>query len=591
MQRRWLVPFLLGCTSSSSPSESNAVDAATDTNIASEDTGGGFDASGCTGEELTCNGTIAHPCNQPKEMGTDCATTGKICFPKLGCVTCAPGSGTCSEAAATVCRSDGSGLIEFACDSALGLKCEGTRCVGPCSPAVIEDSYIGCEYFPTTVLNNVNNSYDFEIAVANASLTEVANITITGGALTAAQKVTVAAGKVERVKLPWQEQVKVCNEKTAGGSFDLVNACSDAHAPDYSSRVVTKGAYRVASDRPVAVWQYAPIQGAKGGFQAGTTEASLLIPQTALGNSYHVATYGQGFARGAIAIVATVDGTKVTVMPTSDLTAGAGSVAVTAGATASYSANRGDVIELISAKNHGTMNVGDLTGSSIVANHPVQVFGVHGCAWVIDTRSCDHLEDVMLPDRTLGTDYLVKASTYPGSAAYLVRVIATEDATDVTFDPPALSPKKTLAKAGDVLDVAAPEIVARITTTKKVLVAGLNEGDNTLTAIVPIARYRADYLFYVPEFQHNYLKVFAPKGVEVQLDGTTLPASAFKDFGEWRFAIVTVSSGAHRATATRAFGLMVFGNQDAGYVAGGLPSAYEYPGGLDLKETRVSVAK
>jgi hypothetical protein len=221
----------------------------------------------------------------------------------------------------------------------------------------------------------------------------------------------------------------------------------------------------------------------------------------------------------------------------------------------------------------------------------VEVIGAHGCAWVVNQQSCDHIEDSMFPDATLGQDYLVKAATYPGSSAYLVRVIAAEDDVMVTFDPPSVASPQMLAKSGDVFDVMGADVAARIQGTGRLLVAGLNEGDNTLAAVVPTARFRSDYLFYVPEFQHNYLKLVALTGATVSIDGTAVAASAWTAIGSsgYGWAIVPAMTGPHRATGATPFGLTVYGNQDANYVPGGLPSAYEYPGGLDLHQAAVSV--
>jgi len=223
------------------------------------------------------------------------------------------------------------------------------------------------------------------------------------------------------------------------------------------------------------------------------------------------------------------------------------------------------------------------------------MLGTHSrhLAWSF-AQSCDHIEDTMLPDGTLGTDYVVKAATYPGSTAYLVRVVATEDATTVTFDPATVSAPVTLAKAGDVADVSGTDVVVRVTSDRRVVVAGLNEGDNTLALFAPTARFRSDYVFYVPEFQHDYLKLLVPDlaGAELLLDDAPLDTAGYAPIGAsgHRWGIVAVTSGPHRVRTSKAngaappFGLMVYGNQDPGYVPGGLPSAYEYPGGLDLHE-------
>jgi len=559
-------------------------DAAMDTSFDATDSGpADVQQEACTGGETVCSGTVFSICGDPSSA-VDCADSGLVCVPALGCVVCEPGTGTCSTDHATWCRSDGSGYIEFVCDGALGLACNASRCEGACSPANTEGRYVGCEYFPVTAINDVNNNYDFEVAVANAQ-SQPAHVTIEGGGLTVPLSVTVAAGGVERIPLPWVEQVKVCNETSLGNGFDQINACSAAHNPDYSSRVVPGGAYRVASDRPVAVYQFAPIQASKSGFQAGTTEASLLLPQTVLGRSYRVATYGQGFARGAIVVVATVDDTTITVHPTADVTPGAGNPAgIAAGGAGTYTANRGDAVEIISASAGASSNVGDLTGTLVEADHPIQVLGVHGCAWVNNTQSCDHLEDIMLPDYTLGTEHIIKASTYPGSVGYVARFVATTPGTTLTFEPPVAAPQ-LLAAAGDTFDLTGADVAVQVIASNPLLVAGLNQGDNTLSAIPPAERYLTDYLFYSPEFQNNYVKLLAPDGATIQVDGTDVPASAFTAIGAsgWGWAIVSISSGPHRATAPQRFGLAVYGNQAAGYIPGGLPSAYEYPGGLDLR--------
>jgi len=42
------------------------------------------------------------------------------------------------------------------------------------------------------------------------------------------------------------------------------------------------------------------------------------------------------------------------------------------------------------------------------------------------------------------------------------------------------------------------------------------------------------------------------------------------------------AAGAHRAVGDAPFGLTVYGYQAGDALPGGLPSGYEYPGGLDL---------
>src|SRR5689334_5125014 len=50
-----------------------------------------------------------------------------------------------------------------------------------CEDADAEKSYIGCDYWPTVVANNVWDIFDFAVVVANGQTTD-AEITVEGGA-------------------------------------------------------------------------------------------------------------------------------------------------------------------------------------------------------------------------------------------------------------------------------------------------------------------------------------------------------------------------------------------------------------------------
>ena len=188
---------------------------------------GGAGGESCFGNDIVCTGDFTHACGAEPSTGTDCSLENKKCTPGVGCTVCVAGSGTCTQdGPSTYCKADGSALVEFSCDTDLGLSCSGDACVGACAPKTIQDSYLGCEYFPTTVHNNVNNNYDYEVAIANDSDTKTATIIVSGGALGSPVTESVAPGQVKRIQLPWQQEVKVCNEATLGGSFDQVNSCS-----------------------------------------------------------------------------------------------------------------------------------------------------------------------------------------------------------------------------------------------------------------------------------------------------------------------------------------------------------------------------
>ena len=102
-------------------------------------------------------------------------------------------------------------------------------------------------------------------------------------------------------------------------------------------------------------------------------------------------------------------------------------------------------------------------------------------------------------------------------------------------------------------------------------------GDPSMSTAIPTAQYRADYEFLVPAtYTSSYVNVAAPVGATVTLDGTPLDASEFTPIASsgWQVARHPLAGGAHRATSTVGFGIVVYGY--ASY------TSYMYPGGLNF---------
>jgi hypothetical protein len=79
-----------------------------------------------------------------------------------------------------------------------------------------------------------------------------------------------------------------------------------------------------------------------------------------------------------MAITATRDDTSITVLPTADTEASATVPALRAGRPASFLLHQGDVLELFSCS-------GDLSGTGVAAEFPVQVIAGHFCTYIPDT--------------------------------------------------------------------------------------------------------------------------------------------------------------------------------------------------------------
>jgi hypothetical protein len=538
---------------------------------------GGSGPPPCSAGVILCDGTIEQICdgNGGFQSETECAPGG--CIPGLGCTVCQAGTASCDGNTSSVCRGDGSGYDVFVCDPVQGSVCDaGTgHCTGTCSPEMLGDSYIGCDYFPTVTANQVSPTFNFAVAVSNISDLP-ADVTITRGGATVSTT-TVAADSVAVITLPWVTELK------------------DAVA----SVMLADGAYRLRTTQPVTVYQYSPLQYTTGFVSSYSNDASLLLPTNAWTGNYRVAarnswTYqGVQAYPGFYAVTALADNTTVTLSPS----ATGGSIIVGGGVPANGAGtvlmNEGDVLQVMSTVAFVNPDPNDVTGTLIAADRPVQVIGGSKCTFIPSNIGyCDHLEESMPPIETLATEYIVTPPLIPTGGntpkAQMVRVIATEANTMITYDPPQGGAPTTLANPGDYFEI--PQTLADfvITGDKPILVsqymqgqdAGGGSGDPAMALAVATEQYRDEYLFHAPtNYDTNYVNITAPDGATITLDG--VPVGGFTPIGASGYGVARVGlsnagDGNHYVTGTSEFGISVYGY--------GQYTSYWYPGGLDLEK-------
>ncbi len=355
-----------------------------------------------------------------------------------------------------------------------------------CADAALGHTYVGCDFWPTITANPVWQEFLPAVVVANGTMTD-ATVTIDGPA-GFHQSVIVKAGGLETVMLKWVMELK-------GPEFSLAN--TSAGRLTASSRV-TGGAYHMVSSVPVTAWQFSPLKytleaqdcmrithGA-GGCRSATNDASLLIPSTAMTESYRVFGYSSknegmdwGSVPGGITITATKDGTEVQVQlgpkcgveifPTTDLgtcvaagPAGSGIDAKMPGDSYALQMNAGDVVELVGAwaKDPQTRNA-DMSGTIVQANkdHNVQVISFNAIAQLPDASvaNADHMEETVLPGEVLGKKYIVAPPATPlgVSVGHVVRIYGNVDGTKLTYPEgkPAGAPDSI--DAGEVVQIPA----------------------------------------------------------------------------------------------------------------------------------------
>ena len=580
--------------------------------------GAGGSSQGCTAGTILCDGNTKKVCDGNGGYSETVACPG-VCTDTIGCTVCSPGVGTCDGTNAKVCKGDGSGETVTMCDPKLG--CAGGQCVSACTGTDGKRSYIGCDYFPTVTSNhNLFAGFSFAVVVANTTTMD-ANVTITRGSMSITSG-AVKAGQVGTFKLPWVDELR----------HNLLSFL-------LPSAQVASGAYHLKTDQPVTVYQFNPLEyeipkvpacldsNLTGKCFSYTNDASLLLPVSALGTEYIVASSPSAAAKtdtgtvgdipGLVAITATENGTSVTVVSSAHVRAGNGFGKLSPGQSQVFKLNAGDVVQLLTATptdgdvSGCTPKMGggeyckataayDLTGTKITSDKPIAVIGGHDCAFApFDKPACDHLEETNFPLSTWGKSAIVSAPqsvtgspTNSGVAdGQLIRVISGADGNVITLDPPIPGANVgTLAK-GQWVDLPQTNLDVMITGTGPLLVtqtmlgadivdpgASQSRGDPSLSLAVSTAQYRSDYVFLAPAtYISSFVNVIAPVGAVITLDGAPLTGPAPKAVGNSGYTVMrkAISGASHTLKGDKPFGAVVYGY--------GSYTSYMYPAGLNLE--------
>lgn len=348
--------------------------------------------------------------------------------------------------------------------------------------------------------------------------------------------------------------------------------------------------FRIQAENDVAV--YALNQAEK------TSDATLVLPITALGNEYYVMAYKSdgvlvnntvsgSYTPSQFVVVATEDNTDVTVETTAPTTE-------TGLQAKRFTLNRGQSYLFQAEFSRTNLNY-DLTGSRVRSNRPVAVFGGHQRATIpVELRgqltSRDHLFEQMMPLSVWGKSYIVTPFAQPRSAISLgddlFRVVASEDNTTVLFNGRAITTLNRGAVYESPLTTA-----GLLTANKKVMVALFKQtstivsdgqppriGDPFMMIIPPRRQYLNKYRFQncqvVDTYEEQYITIVTTKNniPTLRLDGNPVQAQ-FLDVPTTCFvyANVRMQDGAHTLESDKLVGLYAYGFGEAnsyGYVGG-----------------------
>jgi len=562
-------------------------------------------------------------CSAGKPQNADCSTCclAAICDGDDGGTSPNGGTGGASSANGGTTPGGGGTIVIGGMSSggASGMPSGGSAGSGPlrdpetCEEAVKFRTYLGCEYFPTVLANVVYPDFDFAVVVANAS-DQAAALHVDGpnGFSTDA---SVEPHALATIFLPWVADLKGPN---ADGS---------CNAGKMTGSVLARGsAYHLTSTRPVAAYQFSPLEFQAAGGPAGKTwacdasaictcnsyanDASLLLPKNALTPNYFAFTWrdtGASSTPSYVTVTAVEDATTVVVKvgASGSIQAGptgSGIAAAGPGTVFTLNLDAGDVAELLAVP--GT----DLAGTQVqsVDTKPLQVMSGNAATRVPDamTDSADHLEEIVFPAEAVGKNYVVTVPTGPRGVPveHLVRLFGHAAESALSYFP---------NKPSGAPDTLAPGTVAEFTATSDFEVLGTTPfgvgsflvggelldpttdprdsmGDPSQSLVTSTVQYRDEYVFLAPvDYTKNYVDIVAPSGTAVTLDGSALDASQAaalsgrasdgtspQTFDIYRQELGATKNGQHELSATAPVGIQV-----TGY---GRFTSYQYPGGLNL---------
>ncbi len=554
------------------------------------------------------------------------------------CQICTAGLKMCEGGKAMACNPEGTGWDVSNDCAAKDLACLGGLCVDPCGSDVKSNTNVGCDYWAVD-LDNAQVPCGPKLCDAHNQ--QYAVILSNTRPKAAEVTVTTSTGKQSKYVVP-PNGLQVLN---------LPDPAWGLPAPiQVDGTGIGPNAYRIKANVPIVAYQFNPLSNV-GVF---SNDASLLLPSNGLGTDYFVMSRQQNFnnLRGSMTVVATAEGTtEVDFIASCKTLPGKGIPGLAKGQTMKFSLQQGEVLNI------ETNELGaDLTGSRVKASKPVAVFGGSEGSNVPDTNLCviapganqgncknqnwpctsnadcpvtccaDHLEEQLFPISQWGTTYLATKLQPRGAEKDVWRVVASQDNTVMSTDPPqSVLPKLNAGEwfefesGGDFVLVANKPVMlgqfmasanapdpANDTCSAKFSGSKVCEhhftslgdpimcmknadcpnikqpddaktGDPAFIMTVGADRYLTKYVFLVPDkYKQSFVNIMGPKSASVLIDGQPVPPSSYSIFGsgQWKAARIAIGPGQHVLDSSEAVGVIVYGYDQ--YVS------YGFPGGTAL---------
>jgi hypothetical protein len=521
------------------------------------------------------------------------------------------------------------------CDQDLG--CSSRMCVDPCTAAADNHTSVGCDYWavdPDSWLTTNGSCYAAYIANTWTKPVSIA-VERDGQALPLDGFARIPSGSGQGITyaplangMLMPNQVAILFLAYSPGPIPIVpnTPCPSGITPAYTTadaavHGTARGkAFHITTSAPVVAYDIYPY----GGGTSAVTGATLLLPSSAWDTNY-VAADGYAVSDlssgGApfIEIVGEQDNTQVTIRPTAAIVAGTGVAGAAAGANATYTIGRGEVLQF-------TQNA-ELAGSPITATAPVGVWGGSSCMNIpIDKRACDAAHQQLPPVRAMGNHYA--AVRYRNRWANMEesvpwRMVGGVDGTQLTYEPTQPAGAPSTLDLGQIVqfDAPGPFTVTSQDDMHPFYMSAHMTGCETYTSnqsdcrgdpeyvdIVPPEQYLSAYTFFTdPTYPETNLVLTREKkagmfaDVNIDCVGTVTGWTAIDANDTIEYARVDLvtgnfqsvgscNNGLHVAGSTQPFGVVVWG---WGSGASGLFQStyvsYAYPAGQAVKPINVVV--
>ncbi|MCR4663753.1 MAG: PKD domain-containing protein [Paludibacteraceae bacterium] len=310
----------------------------------------------------------------------------------------------------------------------------------------------------------------------------------------------------------------------------------------YNKATVENKGLRVTSTAPISLYA--------SNFYEYTYDATIVVPITGLGQDYIVQIYENEISAKEMCVVATENGTQVTVTPharTADGHVKNVPYSVTLNAGQTYQVMSGD-------------GGSDFSGTRVQTNKPVAVFAGHQCINVPTGNAwCDHIVEQQMPVPMWGRQFAL-TKTY-GQNGDMVMVTAKEDNTQVKMNGSVVATLNALQSCEFRLTENSAFVETSAPAACFLYIEGAQRnnmtGDPSSVHISPVeqqvgALTFATFQTSVSRTHYVNIVTTAAGAQKMTLDGKSISSSFTTLAGnsKYRFAQINISHGTHTLQTT-----------------------------------------